>query len=662
LAAVNQTICEGTSANVNIITTGFVNPTFQYLVTNGVANPNAGPANIVTPTVTTTYTVRVCAQGICENVSFTITVVPKPFADAGPDVTTCYGTPYQLQGTSTGGAAPNHTWTQLPNPGFTPPATSTYAPNASAWNPNVTVNTPTTYKYVLSVSNTTCAADRDTVNVLFQKVELTATKTDPLCGLAADGTITITSALGAEYSKDNGLTWQNANVFTGLLAGVYNICSKSAIGCKSCIAITLVDPVPVTVSVSPDVTICENGTTTMVATGANGTSFTYNWSHTANTAANQIISPVGTLTYTVSATNQNNCTSLPLPIVVTVLPPISGTISPTQFICPGYFASLSSTAAGGNGGPYTYNWSDGQLASAISVTNIGAQTYTVSIEDNCESSPVVLNVLVNVHPLPVPLFESTDTGICENAVFELTNLTDPSTTSSYVWNFSHGETFSNLPVVETVPLENGSYDVQLIVTSTLGCIDSLTKIGYLVSHELPVAEFNWNPSPATMFNTEINLVNLSAGNTINDWSIPLGSPSLSTQENPTVNYPDGVVANYDVQLIVTSAFGCKDTVAKVVQILPEVLFYAPSAFTPDGDEHNQKWLFYADGLDITSFNLFIVNRWGEVIFESRDIKEGWDGTFNGKPVAQGTYNWIATARDRLSDKRYEFKGSIALIK
>jgi gliding motility-associated-like protein len=662
LAAIDQTICEGSSANINIIATGFVNPTFQYLVTNGVANPNAGPANIITPTVTTNYTVRVCSLGNCENVSFTITVVPKPIADAGLDVTTCFGSPYQLQGTSTGGAAPSHSWTQIPNPGFTPPATSTYAPNASSWIPNITTNTATTYKYVLSVSNPSCAADKDTVNVTFQKVELTATKTDPLCGLAADGTITITSALGAEYSKDNGVTWQPSNIFTGLLAGTYNMCSKSALGCKSCISVTLLDPIPVMVSVSPDITICENGSTTMVATGANGTSFTYNWSHTPNTNANQLISPLGTATYTVTATNQNNCTSLPLPIIVTVLPPITGTISPTQFICPGYFASVSATGIGGNGGPYSYTWSDAQVGSSVYVTNVGDQMYSVSIEDNCETTPLILQVLVKVNPLPVPLFVATDSTICEDAIFELTNLTDPLTMSSYVWNFSHGETFSNVPTVQTLPLENGNYDVQLIVTSPLGCIDSLKKSAYLISYKLPDAEFNWNPSPATMFNTEINLVNLSGANTINSWSIPLGSPSQSSLQNPVVKYPDGIVANYDVELIVTSAFGCKDTVQHVIQILPEVLFYAPSAFSPNNDEHNQNWNFSADGLDITSFNLFIANRWGQVIFESLDIKQGWDGTYNGKPAEQGTYNWVATARDRLNDKRYEFKGSIVLIK
>lgn len=59
------------------------------------------------------------------------------------------------------------------------------------------------------------------------------------------------------------------------------------------------------------------------------------------------------------AYNQNMCPSDMDSILVTVNPPLNGTLSPDQDICPGYPAALLVAGSGGNGGPYTYTWVDG---------------------------------------------------------------------------------------------------------------------------------------------------------------------------------------------------------------------------------------------------------------------------------------------------------------
>jgi gliding motility-associated-like protein len=58
----------------------------------------------------------------------------------------------------------------------------------------------------------------------------------------------------------------------------------------------------------------------------------------------------------------------------------------------------------------------------------------------------------------------------------------------------------------------------------------------------------------------------------------------------------------------------------------------------------------------------IFNRWGEIIWESNDPKASWDGTFNGKVVTEGTYNWTIQAKDMINDGKYNFSGYINVIK
>ena len=63
--------------------------------------------------------------------------------------------------------------------------------------------------------------------------------------------------------------------------------------------------------------------------------------------------------------------------------------------------------------------------------------------------------------------------------------------------------------------------------------------------------------------------------------------------------------------------------------------YIPSAFTPNGDGLNDT--FGVKGEGIKNYHLFIYNRWGEVLFESTNPKQQWEGSFSGQPAEQGTY-------------------------
>ena len=671
VSAADQTICQGNSTSVTVATPGYTNPSFNWLVTNGVANPTAGTTT-VNPSVTTTYQVEVTqpAMGttpaLQDTATFTITVVPTLTPNAGPDQTICFGSPIQLAGNP----APSGTtgsWQAIVPTGLTPAATASYAPNPSNPNAVVTVNQPGTYKFIWRHSSTLCGVVRDTMIVNVVALTATAAVVHPSCGGYSDGTITITCVGATEYSYDNGMNWTTSNTMGGFAAGTYNVCARNAMGCQKCIVATLIDPTPVVVSVSNDTLICQNGTASLLASATGGTTYTYHWDHTTSLLPNQDVNPTVDTYYPVVAENDLGCLSQPDSILVTVRQPISGSLTPLdQSVCPGYPGTISTSGVtGGIGAPYTFVWSTAHTNtgtnSSITESPQATTTYTLTITDGCESSPLVLSTQIITYPVPVPMIAVDEPVKCEPAEFVLSNTTDPNMTASTIWNISNGQQFIDQDVVLPDALFAGSYDVQLIVVSPNGCIDSTTFPGFLSVLPQPVADFKWSPDPVTMFNTQTMLNNYSTGADTYEWFVNGGTPSHSTQENMMTTFPDGQTGDYLVTLVATSYLGCVDTVEIIVTVYPEVIIYVPNTFTPDNDEFNQTWGIVIEGIDEANFELLVMNRWGEIIFESHDVNAKWDGTYHGRVVPQGSYIWTVRAKDILTDKKYEWNGGVSII-
>lgn len=667
VSAADQTICLGNSASVTIATPGYTSPTFNWLVTTGVSNTSGGTNVTVTPAVTTTYSVVVtqAIPPLQDTATFTITVATPPAPNAGPDQTICLGSPINLSGTL-GGASNTANWQAIVPTGLTPPATATFSPNFSSLNPTVTVNQPGVYKFVLRETSTICGVIRDTVQVTVSQLQIATAKTDPTCFGYADGSITITSVGATEYSFDNGVTWGASNTLSTFAAGTYTVCARNALGCQRCATVTLGNPPAVSLWVSNDTVVCQNGTATLSALASNGATFDYHWNHTPSLLPSINVSPVTSGYYAVRAESNLGCISPYDSIYVIVNPPINGQMSPDVYTCPGYPDSLMVVGTGGIGEPYTFTWSTGLVEvggqSKLVASPTQTTLFTVTITDACESTPLELSGMIHVYELPVPQIAVDQSPKCEPAVFELVNTTLASMSSSTIWRLSNGDEFTNMDTVYNSPMMNGTYDVQLIVTSPEGCIDSTTFEDFLMVNKKPQADFNWSPNPVTMFNTEVRFAEFTANTDYFEWYFPGATPNTSSGADQTVMYPDGVSGTYHVTLIAHSNLGCSDTIVKDVVIVPEVIIYAPNAFTPDGDEFNQTWRVHMEGIDIYGFNLRVFNRWGELVWESMDPNASWDGTYNGKIAQKGTYTWVIEAKELISDKKHKWNGSMTIIR
>lgn len=486
---------------------------------------------------------------------------------------------------------------------------------------------------------------------------------NPTCNGDLDGQILLSCPNTDEYSFDGGVVWQSDSFLLNIGAGTYNVCSRSLQGCLLvCQNVTIIDPLIPTLTIIHDSIICENGTAQLNASAFGGTSFIYNWSFTSDTNGIQFVSPLTNTSYSVYAENENGCLSDTQTINVNMYPPLTGTISNSDTICPGFTSNVSATVTGGLA-PYTFIWSTGQVetnpnTSEINVSPIINTTYNVTINDGCGLTPLELETNVIISSI-VPSLTVLNPDQCEPALFQIVNTT-PNTQFNQ-WSIAN-QTFTNQDTIYTSSLNAGIYSLQLNVTSEFGCSSDSVFTNLLEVHPIPQSNFSVSQNSISIFNTQIQVSNLSTNGNSYQWLFENGVPSTSTSFNSETMFPEGIEGTYTITLITTSDWGCIDTMILPINVYPETLIYAPNSFTPDGDEFNQTWHVYMTGIDIYDFELLIYNRWGELIWESNNIEIGWDGTYKNQICPQGTYTWTINAKNLLNDSKVTYKGHLNLMR
>lgn len=78
--------------------------------------------------------------------------------------------------------------------------------------------------------------------------------------------------------------------------------------------------------------------------------------------------------------------------------------------------------------------------------------------------------------------------------------------------------------------------------------------------------------------------------------------------------------------------------------ISESLLEMPNAFSPNGDDINDIYKAKKNYKSIVEFHAYIFNRYGQKLYEWTDITSGWDGTYHGRPVKDGTYYVYVKAR------------------
>ncbi|WKZ65442.1 MAG: PKD domain-containing protein [Flavobacteriales bacterium] len=311
--------------------------------------------------------------------------------------------------------------------------------------------------------------------------------------------------------------------------------------------------------------------------------------------------------------------------------------------CFGQSTTMSSTSSTPQGGIADTQWSmDSGPATYSGTTAVhtfsSAGFFPITLQTvSDQGCTTLLTDTLEIWPLPQVSFVPTDTVLCVNDPLVLTDVStipEPYTNNSWLWSIN-GTVTGEGPTLTHSFNAAGVYTIGLVVTSGNGCQDSLTISDLITVHPLPIAGFYPSPNRTGILSPEIQVVDTAQ--LAVEWAYDMGDGSYSTEQEPLHTY--ATFGTYLIQQIVTSIHGCLDTAYQEVVIDPDLLIYVPNSFTPDGDGINDSFLPSLDGFAVRDYNLTIWNRWGELIYETEQASDAWDGTRGGSPVQDGVYIW-----------------------
>lgn len=256
---------------------------------------------------------------------------------------------------------------------------------------------------------------------------------------------------------------------------------------------------------------------------------------------------------------------------------------------------------------------------------------------------------IRVFPLPVASF-TADTNGCVPFQPVFANNSTAWTALSYFWQLGDGsQSTDSLP--EHLYTAAGSYTVSLTVSTDSGCVSSrtLTLPGLIKVWPQPVAGVTAIPSVTTVLAPEVTITDHSSNT--EHWDFLVEGQHYDTT---TFTHAFSDAGWYTVLLTATSGMGCVDTASARI-FIGDHLFFAPTAFTPNGDGNNEVWKPSVIGA--RQYQLDVFDRWGHVVFSTTDPSKGWDGK-NGLPGIYAYKAWLT----EYGPLEKEYNGSFVLIK
>ena len=156
------------------------------------------------------------------------------------------------------------------------------------------------------------------------------------------------------------------------------------------------------------------------------------------------------------------------------------------------------------------------------------------------------------------------------------------------------------------------------------------------------------------FNIDVFYIKQKPSNSV----IGSGANSLNTLDELYININDSI---NELFIFVYDRRGCSNVSTLRVEFVPcdESFIWIPNSFTPNSNGTNDQ--FKAYGVNIKQFEMIIYNRWGEKLFITRNLEQGWDGKYNGKFVQLGIYIYKIIYTDVRNEEK-NIVGKVSLIK
>lgn len=691
-AGADQIVCFGEATTLSPAVTGTAvsyewatDPHFTHIINNNVSQSDI----TITPNTTTTYYLRV-RSAYCEAMD-EVTVSVSQFSVPQPsEYVVCYGDSIQIAVAPDVAGSYTYSWQ---------PAGSIVS-GANSASPWVQPSQNTTYT-VTATNEYGCTATA-AVNVEIKQYDAVADITPVACFGGHDGAIALTVSGGVEpyfYQWSHGATTEDA---TQLSAGTYSVTITDDTGCKGINTFQVEQPAELTISeiVSNPVACDEacNGSITVQASGGTAP-YNYSWLHGASgSTATSLCAGI----YSVFVTDDHNCSASAI-FTVADTSNYTLPYEVSQISCDGYCDGSITLNPDFGGNSYQVTWNNNPALTGSAIDNLCAGDYTASIEvaGNCHyqlyfqieqagameflhvfatqpdcygdsNGSLQIDVAGGTPPysyivngnacgaLVADLAPGTyaisvsDNGSCSIDTVVTITQPDPLVASIVAMRPPCPEVCSgalDLTVAGgTYPFRYAwnnaaeSQDVSGLCAGTYSVTVTDTRNCQTVA-EVVLADSSHFPTPITAWADDDTLY--SGQHTV-FYSTDLGSAFtyLWTPDNglQSPNMPSTdvlAITTTDYVVHVTDDAGCvqTDTIHLLVRevLCDEPYVFVPNAFTPNGDGKNDVLRVRSD--IVVSLNFQIFDRWGEKVFETDSMEDGWDGTFRGEPCEPGVYDY-----------------------
>lgn len=668
----SQTICNGVPINIQ----AFGADTYLWSPSTGL-NSTTDSIVFANPSISTTYTVTGTNQFGCSGTA-TTTIIP---ATASVNITyigdtvICAGNVVNL----------------------TANGTSQFLWSNSSTNQSITVSTSGIY-YVQGFENG--CTDTDSVNIVVNPIPNLVLSVPPSIIICNNSSATI-SAFGAaaySWSPALGLSSTTDSVVTAnpITGTVYTVTGTNTYGCTISATVSVTpSSVNAAINASGPLTFCDGDSVVLNATGGNQ----YQWNTGENSTS---ISVTNSGTYTVFTSDGTCMDSTSISVVVNPSPLVALSVQPNTEFCDGDSALifvnstlntnkewyLENLLIVGNNSDSIYAYSEG-LYSVVVQNNFGCMNrdsvdinviqspnadFTspliscsafISLNNNSTNSTSYLwNFPNNNHSvLSNPTYIFPDTGTFSITLIARNNFCIDSISSTitigstpfaefnydticgltrtfvnssfggsiFNWSFGDGDTSNALNPIHNY-FNQGNYDVTLYASDANGCTDSIEKQILLIDN-IP-AEFNFNFDSCSKV---ISFIPVNTNSSNYFWDFGDGSVSTEVLTQHSYNTP----GEYEVKLTTNYGKMCSQQSLSrlIIEKTAEKHLYIPNTFTPNIDGLNENFEIFGME-DCYEYKLIIFNRWGEIIYETIDLNNFWNGEYEGEKVESGIYPYL----------------------
>ncbi len=479
-----------------------------------------------------------------------------------------------------------------------------------------------------------------------------ATAVPVVCNGQPNGIIRVTGNGGIgpyQYSLD-GTTWQAIDSFL-VAAGSYTVHIRDNNGCTTTSPITVTQPnVLSAVSANTNAT-CNGGNDGQIVVTATGGNANYQYSIDGGaTWQSTTTFNVAPGNYVVLVKDGLGCsTSFNTTVGLTNDLTLTPQTDPT--ICESKSAQLAVLSNG-----LLYSWSPGTALSNTTIPNpVASPTVTTQYIVTVTYGRCVAydTVVVNVNAAPVPN-AGPDGFICYGQTYQL----QASGGVQYRWTpatYLSSTTVAN-PI--SSPSKDITYTLSILADAN-GCASLVTDemtIDVTPPLKLKTYPFDTIGYPGDQFQLLAVPNDPDATNFV--WSPSVGLSS-TTIANPIVTV-GAIGQDIQYRVLAFTQAGCRGEGYVKVRVYKGPDIYVPTGFTPNGDGKNDKFTPFPVGMK--SYNYFkVFNRWGQLVFTTRQLNSGWDGRWSGVEQPAGTYVWMIeglTKDDRVITK----KGTVVMIR